>query len=476
MSRPVASCFQPGGTVLAAQTEDADAGPIALLGVWPALQDQLGQLGGAGTNRCRIETNALERPLGISPMGTGHVLGNGCMPAATGAAQMHRDALAFAEQLERVGGDARVELLADQPVRHRVIVRVDIDVIIARDAADPPLGIFVRLSWQRLKRRAVEFEEQIAAADAEATHWPGIEVGDQFADCLVELAEREETTVPQACQYPALDDQHADLNLGLVARAPRPCWQDCRAVMGRQVEIGSVEPRFVPVGAGDADLWVVGHQLCRHATHEGKRADMRADPVGQRLRPARFGIGVAGGAHHRDEDLGCPDLAGASVVQFDSLPGIVDEHAFAGRVRLPHGRRQPALPTAIELTPAAVAVAAGLPLPVLLPQQRQGDTGTAQLVVDVRPVRFGFASRAALRAGASIKHRFQNPVAQRGRQRPAKFCRRQAIERHRHRAARNPQRSGDRPVCGTALVLEAQDLSYASHRHSLGWHRSPRSS
>ena len=86
MSRPVASCFQPGGTVLAAQTEDADAGPIALLGVWPALQDQLGQLGGAGTNRCRIDTNALERPLGISPMGTGHVLGNGCMPAASGVA------------------------------------------------------------------------------------------------------------------------------------------------------------------------------------------------------------------------------------------------------------------------------------------------------------------------------------------------------------------------------------------------------
>jgi hypothetical protein len=44
------------------------------------------------------------------------MLGNGCMPAATGAAEMHGDALAFAEQLDRVGGDARVELLADQPV------------------------------------------------------------------------------------------------------------------------------------------------------------------------------------------------------------------------------------------------------------------------------------------------------------------------------------------------------------------------
>ena len=266
-------------------------------------------------------------------MGTGHVLGNGCMPAATGAAQMHGDTLAFAEQLDRVGGDTRVELLADQPVRNRVIVRVDVDVIIARDAADPPLGVFVRLSRQCFERWAVEFEEQIAAADAEATHRPGIEVGDQFADRVVQLAKREETPVPEAGQYPPLDDQHADLNLGFVAWAPRPCRQDRCAVMGRQIEIGPIKTRLVPVGADDADLGIVGHQLCRHAAHKGERPDVRADPVGQCLGPARLGIGVAGGAHHRDKDLGCSDLASAPVVQFDRLPGIVDEHSLAGRMR-----------------------------------------------------------------------------------------------------------------------------------------------
>jgi hypothetical protein len=34
----------------------------------------------------------------------------------------------LAEQLDRAGGDARLELLADQPMRHRVIVPVDVDV------------------------------------------------------------------------------------------------------------------------------------------------------------------------------------------------------------------------------------------------------------------------------------------------------------------------------------------------------------
>ncbi len=101
-------------------------------------------------------------------------------------------------------------------------------------------------------------------------------------------------------------------------------------------------------------------------------------------------------------------------------------------------------------------------LPVLLPQQHQGDAGTAQLMTDMGPIRLGLAPRAALAAGAGIAHRLQNSVAQRCRQRPAQLRRRQAIEGYSHRAARNPQRSGDRPVRRTALVLEARDLSYAS--------------
>src|SRR5262249_5431136 len=49
------------------------------------------------------------------------------------------------------------------------------------------------------------------------------------------------------------------------------------------------------------------------------------------------------------------------------------------------------------------------------------------------------------------------------------------LQGHRHGAACQTERSGDLPVARPA-VLQAQDLAYASHRHSLGWHRSPRSS
>jgi len=33
------------------QAQDAEAGAVALLGMWPALQDQRGELGGAWTDR-----------------------------------------------------------------------------------------------------------------------------------------------------------------------------------------------------------------------------------------------------------------------------------------------------------------------------------------------------------------------------------------------------------------------------------------
>src|SRR5438445_13870277 len=100
----------------------------------------------------------------------------------------------------------------------------------------------------------------------------------------------------------------------------------------------------------------------------------------------------------------------------------------AGAMRLRHCRRQPTLPGAVELTPAAVAVAARFPLPVLFPQQHQRDAGPAQLVIDMGPIRPGLAPRATLGAGASIEHRLQHSVGQRRRQWPAK---RPAVRRSR---------------------------------------------
>src|SRR5260370_14088621 len=119
------------------QAQDADASAVALLGMRPALQDQRGQLGGARADRRGIDADALDRPFGIAPVRARHVLGDCRVSAAAGAAQVHRDALTLAEQLDRAGGDARLDLLADQPMRHRVVVAVDIDMVVEPDPAYP---------------------------------------------------------------------------------------------------------------------------------------------------------------------------------------------------------------------------------------------------------------------------------------------------------------------------------------------------
>ncbi len=61
--------------------------------------------------------------------------------AAQSTADVDGNALAFVEQLHRPGGDAGLDLLAQQPVRRRGEVAADIDMIVELDPADAPSGI-----------------------------------------------------------------------------------------------------------------------------------------------------------------------------------------------------------------------------------------------------------------------------------------------------------------------------------------------
>ena len=97
----IAGRLEPLGAVLARQAQDAEAGAVALLGMRPALQDQRGEHGGARADRRRVALDPLDRPVGITPVRARHVLGDRRVPAAPAAAQVHGDALALAEQLDR---------------------------------------------------------------------------------------------------------------------------------------------------------------------------------------------------------------------------------------------------------------------------------------------------------------------------------------------------------------------------------------
>ena len=76
---------------------------------------------------------------------------------------MRGDALAAMEHLDRARRDPRPHLLAQQRVRHRVVVLLDLDVVVEPDAAFLPFGVDVGLGRQRLERRPLELLEQRAA-------------------------------------------------------------------------------------------------------------------------------------------------------------------------------------------------------------------------------------------------------------------------------------------------------------------------
>ena len=63
---------------------------------------------------------------------------------------------------------------------------------------------------------------------------------------------------------------------------------------------------------------------------------MRPDPIRQRLRPCRLGVGAVGGAEHSQEDLRHPHFAGQRIDNRHAFAGVVDEQLVPGHVMLAH--------------------------------------------------------------------------------------------------------------------------------------------
>ncbi|RMW01988.1 hypothetical protein ALO99_200118 [Pseudomonas coronafaciens pv. porri] len=114
---------------------------------------------------------------------------------------------------------------------------------------------------------------------------------------------------------------------------------------------------------------------------------MRAQPVGQFLRPGGLGKGVAGRAENGDEDLSLTDLAGLSVDDRRCLPGVIDEQLFASTMLLAHDHVDLGGPKAVVLAEPAVLEALRVSESIFLPEQGQSDAGAAQLRVYPCPVR-----------------------------------------------------------------------------------------
>ena len=81
---------------------------------------------------------------------------------------MRGDPLALEKDLDGARRQPDLDLAAGEAVGDAIEVRLDLDVVIDADAAQPPFGKDIGLAGQRLEMRPIEFLEQRAAGDAEA--------------------------------------------------------------------------------------------------------------------------------------------------------------------------------------------------------------------------------------------------------------------------------------------------------------------
>jgi hypothetical protein len=85
--------FQPRDTERASQAENAEAGPEALLGMGPLLENEIAKRRGCWADKGSIPANARDGPVGATAMAGRHVLGDGGVLAVAASALMNGDPL-----------------------------------------------------------------------------------------------------------------------------------------------------------------------------------------------------------------------------------------------------------------------------------------------------------------------------------------------------------------------------------------------
>src|SRR5437879_846561 len=109
--------------------EDTDRGAKALLGVRTLAPADLEECRRLWPDLVRSPLDTFRCPVSIASMARWHMLAHGRVFAAGRRTHVDRDAIAAMEQLDGTRGDPRPQRLAQQPMRHRVVVLLDLDVI-----------------------------------------------------------------------------------------------------------------------------------------------------------------------------------------------------------------------------------------------------------------------------------------------------------------------------------------------------------
>jgi hypothetical protein len=264
----------------------------------------------------------------MGAMGGRHVGRVGRALPAPPAAAMGGNAAALEEDLDGGGGEADLDALVDELVRHAVVVGLHDDVVVDVHGGVAPLAQLVTGGGQRAQERAVELLEELAARDAEVLHEAVVEAGQQGPDRRVQLGHAEEALMAEGGQDPALGDEHVGLDDGLVSGPACPSRHDRRPVVLGELQVGAVNDGLVAARLGDAAQQIVGDEERGSAAEEFHHPHVGGDPRGQVLGWTGFSVHVTTRAEHADEQFDGDQLA---------RPRIDDHRPFAGvnRTRIP---------------------------------------------------------------------------------------------------------------------------------------------
>jgi hypothetical protein len=241
--------------------------------------------------------------------------------------------------------------------------------------------------------------------------------------------------------------------------------------MRGQVVIGGVQVGLVVAGVLHPGLLVVGHHKLGDPAQELKHADVGADPVRQTPGPGQIDERVVRRTQRSHEHPRTSDLSAAGIHDLEGGAGVIDEELLSPAVGLTQGDLQPVPPAAVEIAELTVLIPIGVGLPVLQPQQLEGDPFPGQLPVHPAPVgkRPGGCGRSRDRKQACFQLGVAPLRAQRPRQ--ARFC--GATTVLSHRGVGDLQAGGDLTVAQLQLVHEPEHLSNLTHGQPLLGHRSP---
>ena len=179
---------------------------------------------------------------------------------------------------------------------------------------------------------------------------------------------------------------------------------------------------------------------------------MRPDPVRQLLAGGRLGVGVAARPEDSDEELDRPFLADAPINDRGPFTREVDEGLLAGPMHLTHRRPEAPSPAPVDLAKLAVAVAVGMDLGILLPQELQRDPDALELTVDLRAIG---PDPVPHRRGPRKQPGLERRIVQLGRHWPAHPAGGRPLQIERDRADADRAGVRHRPVAQAPVVLES---------------------